>query len=468
MLQPRTICPLALRLLEVVAVGFLGGLCPLLAASNYATPYTFSTVVGTAGTASSNDGTGSAASFFQPSGITLDGSGNLYVADSYNDTIRKITPGLVVTTLAGSPRVYGTADGSGSTARFDNPIGVVVDGSGNIVVVDSYNHTLRKITPAGVVTTFVGSAGNSGSTDGSGSTARFYYPGWIALDKSGNFYVTDTYNSTIRKITPGGVVSTLAGSAGQTGSTDGSGSVARFAFPVGVAVDGSGNVYVADSSNDTIRKITSGGVVSTLAGSPGMGGSTDGSGSAARFSIPLGVTLDGSGNLYVADNGNDTIRKVTPGGVVTTLAGTPSITGGSTDGNGSAALFNSPAGLVVDHSGILYLTDGTNDTIRAGTAPDAFNGAVVNGTLKTSSWFGYYTYGSYPLVYEYYLGYEYVYPTNGGATLYDYTSGHFWYTQSSYYPTIYDYSLHAFLYYYSANSPHRHFYNYNTGTVITE
>jgi sugar lactone lactonase YvrE len=161
-----------------------------------------------------------------------------------------------------------------------------------------------------------------GSADGTGSAARFNYPDGVASDSSGNLYVADTGNNTIRKITPAGVVTTLAGTPGIIGSADGTGSHAQFNGPWSVAVDGSGNVYVADTGNNTIRKITSAGVVTTLAGTAGVTGSADGTGGAASFSAPSGVAADSSGNVYVADTNNFTIRKITPAGVVSTLAGT--------------------------------------------------------------------------------------------------------------------------------------------------
>jgi len=458
----HVLCPAAL-----LAIFFGGGFSLLQAQSNYATPYAFTTLAGTAGTFGSSDGTGAAAQFQNAEGIAVDGSGNVYVADTNNQTIRKITPAGVVTTLAGSVGMQGSTDATGAAARFYNPYGVAVDNVGNVYVGDTYNGTIRKITAGGVVTTLAGSARQFGSTNGTGSAARFGEPRGIAVDGSGNVYVADTTNQLIREVTPGGVVTTLAGTAGVSGSTDGTRSAARFYEPTDVAVDGSGNVYVADFDNQAIRKLTPSGVVTTLAG--GSFGSADGSGAAAQFSNPSGVAVDGSGNIYVADNANDLIRMITPGGVVTTLAGLAE-TSGSTDGVGSAALFTNPAYLAVDGSGNLYVNDTGNYTIRKGAvAPDAFGGTVVNGgALKYSSWFGYYTYSSYPLVYQYYLGYEYVFPTNGGVYLYDYTSGHFWYTQSSYFPYLYDFSLNSFLYYYEANTPHRHFYDSNTNQVITE
>ncbi|HEX7706254.1 MAG TPA: NHL repeat-containing protein, partial [Thermoanaerobaculia bacterium] len=321
------------------------------------------TLAGLAGNAESADGTGSAARFRYPTGVATDGSGNVYVADQGNHTIRKITPTGMVTTLAGLAESWGSADGTGSSARFHGPTDVATDGSGNVYVADYNSQTIRKVTPAGVVTTLAGLAGGGGSADGTGSAARFNYPSGVATDGSGNVYVADPSNQTIRKITPAGVVTTLAGLAGTSGSADGSGSAARFYGPSGVATDGSGNVYVADYRNHTIRKVTPAGTVTTLAGLAGTSGSADGSGSGARFNGPISVATDGSGNVYVADPFNQTIRKVTPAGVVTTLAG---LTGtvGSADGTKSAARFSYPAGVATDGSGNVYVADQQNHTIR--------------------------------------------------------------------------------------------------------
>jgi sugar lactone lactonase YvrE len=279
----------------------------------------------------------------------------------------------VVTTFAGLAFVdgggAGSTDGTGAAARFRAPSDVAADGSGNIYVSDTENYTIRKITSDGLVSTFAGKAGSNGVNDGTGNAARFQWPSGLAVDGAGNVYVADPVSHTIRKITPVGVVSTFAGSAFASGSVDGKGSAARFQSPSDVAVDISGNVYVADGSR-TIRKISSDGVVSTLAGKAFELGSADGTGSTARFSSPSGIACDQLGNLYVSDSDNHTIRKVTSEGIVTTVAGkAPSDGGGSgsLDGEGSAARFVSPRGLVIDNLGNIYVADFGNYTIRRGS-----------------------------------------------------------------------------------------------------
>jgi sugar lactone lactonase YvrE len=337
------------------------------------------TLAGLAGIAGSADGTGGAAGFNYPQGIAADRAGNLYVADASNHVIRKATPDGVVTTLAGKAREPGWADGTGSAASFNVPAGVAVDGTGNVYVADSGNCTIRKVSQAGVVTTLAGLARTYGSADGTGSDARFAYPAGVAVDSSGNIYVADWGNQTIRKVTQAGVVTTLAGLNRSPGSADGTGSAARFSYPRGVAADSADNLYVPDTYNHTIRKVTLNGVVTTLAGQPGVPGSADGTGGAAGFNMPSGVAADSVGNLYVADNANHTIRKVTPSGVVTTLAGLARMQG-SADGTAGAAGFNSPSGVAADSGGNLYVADNANHTIRK-VAP----GGVVTTLAGTAT-----------------------------------------------------------------------------------
>ena len=336
--------------------------CGLSAAAQ---EYTFTTFVGAA-SSGSTDGGARTARFSEPRGVAMDEAGNIYVADSYNQTIRRINSLGEVTTLAGLAGHSGSTNGQGSAARFNNPHGLAVDAAGNIYVADTGNQLVRKITPSGVVTTLAGSVAGRGTADGVGDAARFTSPDGVAVDAAGQVYVVDTLNFTVRKITPAGVVTTLAGLAGQRGNADGTGSVARFSTPGGVAVDRKGNIYVADSFNDAIRKITPAGEVTTLAGRVN-GGSNDDEGRAAGFSNPAGVAVDDSGDVFVADTSNGAIRKISPNGSVTTLAGsTPS---GSADGVGRAAKFHLPYGVAVDKSGHLYVSDDGNNTIRK-IAPD--------------------------------------------------------------------------------------------------
>jgi len=342
----------------LVLVGTIIGLVltasPSRAQSVY-TPYTFTTLAGKAGFSGSGNGTGSAAQFNAPFGVAVDGAGNVYVADTLNYIIRKVTPAGVVTTLAGLAGSAGSANGTGSAARFYKPSGVAVDSAGNVFVADTLNSTIRRVTPAGVVTTFAGKAGQTGTNNGTGSAARFYYPFGVAVDKAGNVYVADTYNQTIRKVTSGGMVTTLVGTAAQL-----------FA-PSGVAVDAATNIYIADYGNHIIRKVTPAGAVTTLAGWAGSSGSEDGTGTAARFYYPSSVAVDSATNVYVADTYNYTIRKISPSGVVTTLAGLAGRSG-TNDGAGNAARFFLPSGVAVDGSGNVAVADTSNDTIRKGTA----------------------------------------------------------------------------------------------------
>jgi hypothetical protein len=295
----------------------------------------------------------------------VDNNGNVYIADYNNEVVRKISPAGVVTNLAGMVGTTGTNNGTGTAARFNGPAGVAVDGSGNVYVADYQNHAIRKISPAGVVTTLAGRPGTSGTNNGTGTAARFSSPIGVAVDASGSVYVGDAGNNAIRKITPGGVVTTLAGLVGTSGTNDGVGEAARFYFPEQVAVDGSNYVYVADAGNFGIRKVAPDGTVTTLAGLCGKSGSNDGTNSTARFNNPFGLAVDSASNLYVGDSGNQLIRKITPEGVVTTIGGLAG-TSGSSDGSGSEARFNSPEGVAVDANGFVYVTDGNNHTIRKG------------------------------------------------------------------------------------------------------
>lgn len=339
-----------------------------------------STLAGTAGLAGSADGTGAVARFNFPSGVTTDKTDNVYVADKDNFTIRKITSTGVVTTLAGTAGLAGSADAIiGADARFNFMGNMATDSLGNLYVADESNHTIRKITPVGVVSTFAGAAGVIGNTDGLSADARFYSPLGVATDSGDTIYVADTYNNTIRKISSGGVVSTFAGTAAVIGSADGPGAAARFNYPFGIATDNVGNIYVGDASNNLIRKITPAGVVSRYAGAPTVGSFADGPAANARFYFPSGLTTDSAGNVYVADAYNEAIRKITLDGTVSTLAGAVGVFG-SADGPAATASFNAPSGVVIDSAGNVFVADQNNHTIRKIT--------IIGGVASVSTFAG--------------------------------------------------------------------------------
>jgi sugar lactone lactonase YvrE len=400
------------------------------------------------------DGTGPAAQFNYPNGVAVDQHGNVYVADTGNNLIRRITPTGVVTTLAGSG-AYDYVNGTGTGAAFRNPAGLAVDAASNVYVADTANSSIREVSPAGVVTTVAGAYGQAGGANGPGPMASFVTPGAVALDAKGNLYVADIGADEVREITPAHVVSTLAGQEGVAGSMNGTGTGATFTHPDGIAVDAKGNVYVgddenllrkitpagvvttfagsvqglqdgpgttalfdriqglalgrggslvvldrsgirnvtltgvvttnppvplfdspcgvavdafgtiytADTGNNVIRKLTSDGVVTTLAGRAGIAGHLDGQGTLAEFAAPEALAVDANGNIFVADTGNSIIREITPGGLVSTLAGDPGVPG-SSDGTGPAAKFNHPRGVAVDSGGIVYVSDFGNNSVR--------------------------------------------------------------------------------------------------------
>lgn len=334
-------------------------------------PLTVSTLAGTAGSAGAVDASGADARFKDLTGLAVDADGNAYVADSGNHTIRKVTVDGAVTTLAGTAGTAGSADGTGAAARFDAPSGVAVDSAGTLYVADTLNHVIRKVTADGVVTTFAGHAGAAGFADGSATAARFYAPQGVALDPAGKkLYVADTNNDTIRVITlASGKVTTLAGAAGEVGSADGFGSAAHFNAPSGIAVDADGQLYVADTENGTIRSVSTDGEVVTLAGRPGSSGAADGVGSAASFGHPSALAVDGRRNIYILDTDNHTVRKlVSASGVVSTIAGHAG-TSGSADGEGADARFNAPAGIAAGPDDSLYIADTNNQTLRLAIVP---------------------------------------------------------------------------------------------------
>ncbi|NBQ56105.1 MAG: hypothetical protein EBU36_05620, partial [Verrucomicrobia bacterium] len=324
----------------------------------------YGTVAGLAGSPGSSDGLGASAKFSSPQAVATDASGNVYVADSGNHTIRKISLDGTVSTVAGMAGQSGSADGDGAAARFCGPKALAVGGDGAIYVADTENHLIRKISPAGAVTTLAGTAGLPGSQDGTGPSASFFRPLGITVDGSGNVYVADTGNHTLRKITAAGRVSRVAGQNRSGGFADGGPSVSRLNSPIGLAVAADGAIWVADSNNFLIRKLT-GTTLSTVAGSPGQSGLVDGIGSAARLTGPTGLAVDFNGNLYFSEPISQVLRRCTPGGEVTLWSG---VTGSSgvADGSYDEVKFYRPAGLALDPAGNLFVADMGNNTIRVG------------------------------------------------------------------------------------------------------
>jgi IPT/TIG domain/NHL repeat len=306
------------------------------------------------------DGTGTSALFSSPTGITKDAAGNFYVADRNNNRIRKITPDGVVTTFAGSGSGGAIVNGTGIAAGFYSPYGITSDQSGNLFVGEYSNQAVRKITSTALVSTLAGN-GTAGNQNGTGINATFNQPVGLAVDASGNVFIADYINHLIRKITPAGVVTTFAGS-GTPALTDGTGTSAAFNGPFALVFDAAGNLIVADYLNHAVRKITAAGVVTTIAGN-GTAGYVDATGAAARFNRPAGLAVDATGNIFICDAQNNRIRKITSTGVVTTLAGNSNA--GAADGIGVAAEFNYPLGLCGDFTNsALYIADFSNNRIR--------------------------------------------------------------------------------------------------------
>lgn len=324
--------------------------------------YTWSVFAGKPGEADCVDGTADTARFNKPSGLVVDGNEGLFVADCDNNAIRHVSAAGAVTTIAGIPKRSGWKDGPADQSLFYHPSGLVLDSHGNLFVVEFVNATIRKIAPDKVVTTLAGNARKNsyGNVDGNGSEARFFFPNSAAIDGNDNIYVADFENNTVRKITPQGDVTTLAGKAREFGKIDGEPLQARFSGPRGLVVDQDGNILLSETGNSNIRKINPNGMVSTLAGKAGEMGHADGRGEMARFDRLEGVAIDVCNNVYAID-GTRHIRKISPDGNVETISvdtGLPPSRGGPG--------FSFPYCVAITDDGVLYVADSGNHVIFRG------------------------------------------------------------------------------------------------------
>lgn len=344
-----------------------------LASANNA--QTVSTIAGQTGISGSTNGTGNLATFNGPHSVVCDGQGNVYVADRNNNKIRRINSAGVVSTFAGSGNI-GSTDGTGTNATFFEPWGIACDAAGNVYVADTKNYKIRKITPAGVVTTIAGT-GVSGTTNGPVAAAEFAFPTGIAITSDGTIYVAEFMTHTIRKIA-NGTVSNLAGASFLSGDVDGTGALARFDHPHSLAIAKDGSLLVSDVFNNKIKRVSSAGVVTTYAGS-GIAGFANGTATSAQFDFPLGLAIDSTGGVYVGDINNYIIRKIAAG-VVSTFAGTQG-TSGFADGPALQAQFNSPSGLAFNFAeNAIWIGDEGNELLRKTTL-----NTVVTQTLTLST-----------------------------------------------------------------------------------
>ncbi len=332
---------------------------------------TITTVAGFTSTPgfSGDGGAATAAQLNLPYGVAVDAGGNLFIADYSNHRVRKVTPGGSITTVAGTGTSGFSGDGGAATAaRLWNPNGMAFDGGGNLFIANESSHRIRKVTPGGSITTVAGDGTQGFGGDGGAATdAQLKVPAGVAFDGAGNLFIADYFNHRIRKVTPGGIITTVAGTTDGAGfSGDGGAATAAQLYePFGVAFDADGNLFITDRGNHRIRKVTPGGSITTVAGTGTSGFSGDGgAATAAQLNRPSGVAVDSDGNLFIADQGNNRIRKVTPGGIISTVAGTGTNGFSGDGGAATAAQLNRPAGVAVDAGGNLFIADFNNHRIR--------------------------------------------------------------------------------------------------------
>jgi sugar lactone lactonase YvrE len=317
---------------------------------------------------SGDGGQATAAQLFYPDGLTADGAGNIYISDKWNNCIRKVSSTGIITTIAGNNLSGYSADGiAATTSKLNFPTGLTVDGSGNIIIADRDNFRVRKVSPAGIIATIAGIGipsyfGDNGPATG----AILNEPSAVAIDAAGNIFIADQYNHVIRKINTSGVIARFAGSASNGFSGDmGQATASQLSYPSGVAVDPGGNVYIADYTNSRIRKVNTSGIISTIAGKNTEGYSGDGgAATAAELNHPYAVMADATGNVFFSDCGNNCVRKISPSGIITTIAGNGNPAFSGDGGPATAARLCSPKSILKDAGGNIYIADSGSSRIR--------------------------------------------------------------------------------------------------------
>jgi len=333
---------------------------------------TITTVAGNGNSSYSGDGGAATAAQLGPLGLALDSGGNLYVADSINNRVRKVTPLGIISTVAGNGNAGFAGDGGAALgAELNDPAGVALDSQGNLYIADFYNSRVRRVAPSGVISTVAGNGTIGSYGDGGPATAAaLSLPTGVAVDQAGNLYIADGGAGLVRKVTATGIISTVAGNGTYGFSGDGGpATAAELNAPSNVALDSAGNLYIADVFANCVRKVSTTGVISTVAGNGNAGYSGDGGlASAALLNGPFAVAVDSQGTLYIADTNNNRVRAVTPAGLIKTAAGDGNAGYAGDGGPATLAEVDQPSAVIVDTAGELYISDGTN-RVRKVTAP---------------------------------------------------------------------------------------------------
>jgi sugar lactone lactonase YvrE len=360
--------------------------------TNYSEAQNIETIAGNGVMGYSGDGgQATAAEIHNPDFMAIDAVGNVYVTDYYNYVIRKITPAGIISTFAGTGSPGFSGDGGQATAAsFDDPLGIAIDAAGNIYMSDELNNRIRKINSSGVITTIGGNGTAGFSGDGGQATnAELSWPAGLAFDASGNLYIGDYANSAIRKITPAGIITTVAGNGVRGFSGDGGqATAAEMNLIHGLVTDAAGNIYFDDFNNNRVRKVTPAGIITTIVGN-GVGGFSGDGGpaTAAELNTATGIDIDAAGNLYIADYSNSAIRMVNTSGIISTIAGN-NIAGYSGDGGpATAAELNYAYATILDHSGNIYISDAGNMRLRVFANPNKSGESIneVSGNNHTLS-----------------------------------------------------------------------------------